>query len=251
MAKFDYDIAFQPIVSLDATKGYRIEGHEVLSRFRNEDTQSKILSLEHSGLIADFDLDLIEKVLMSPELTQGRLSVNISNASLCKKEFLPALESLLKLSRNSNIDFEVTETFKPEIPEIQKLIRICHDKGLKVGLDDYGAGHSNFDLVQAANFDFIKIDGSLVKTYDSSFVSRAKVLQLTDYCKANNIAVTAEFISSIDQLNKFDAIGINKGQGVLFGLAAPQPYTNSKVRANILHHDLPSVARESNKGFEM
>jgi EAL domain-containing protein (putative c-di-GMP-specific phosphodiesterase class I) len=251
MAKFDYDIAFQPIVSLDAQKGYRIEGHEVLSRFRNEDTQSKIISLEKSGEIAQFDLHLIEAILRSPELTQGRLSVNISNASLHNSEFLPKLKSLLETARNTNIDFEVTETFKPNIKNINTLIEICHDKGLKVGLDDYGSGHSNFDLVQAANFDFIKIDGSLIKTFEDSFVSRATVMKLTDYCRSKELPVTAEFISNIKQMDLFGNIGVSKGQGILFGLAAPEPYTHSKVRANILHHDAPTIIRKSDKGLEM
>lgn len=251
MEKMDYTISFQPIVSLDAKNGYCLAGHEVLSRFKNEDTQTKIISLEKSGQIFEFDLDLIRTVLKSDELSRGRLSVNISSASLDNPNFLDNFEKLLSSSNSSNIDFEVTETFQPNIQHIERLISICHDHKLIVGLDDYGSGHSNFDLVQEIDFDFIKIDGSLIKSYDTSFVARAKVIQLTEYCNNRDIPVTAEFISDIKQIDQFYNIGITKGQGILFGLPEPKPYSNSKIRSQILRHDLPQFRSNNKSEFNM
>ena len=48
--------------------------------------------------------------------------------------------------------------------------------GCQVGIDDFGAGYSNFHLLSRLNIDFIKIDGSLVKIF---IIQRLKIIVKT------------------------------------------------------------------------
>ncbi|MFK4132093.1 EAL domain-containing protein [Pseudomonas luteola] len=245
MSKYSYDLVFQPIVKLDPTSGYSIKSHEILSRFVKEDTQQKIIALERSGDIINFDLDLVARVLARNDLKNTPLSINISNTSVNDTVFLSKFEDIISHLLPENVDFEITETAEPKIDNVRRFIDICHRQNIKVGLDDYGSGYANLALVQSANFDFVKVDGSLIRTFESSPVSRARVMQAVYHCTSKGMPITAEFVGNLHLMSQLHSIGVSNGQGSLFGMPTPEPQTALRVRQNMVRyshkHDQPKI----------
>lgn len=225
-------IVYQPIVSLEANLGYRIEGHEILSRFHGQDTQTAICSLERSGKIVDFDKKFIQEAL---ELTHDQnISFNISNASVASEDFVAFAKSFLRGCSFPNASIEITETYRPNLNNLREFIDACHRADIKVGLDDFGSGYANQNLLTACDFDFVKIDGQLTKTFDSDFESRIKIAQAIEIAQNKNISITIERIEKAEQILIFESMGITKGQGYLFGAPRNEPFNNSEIRMNII-----------------
>lgn len=247
----NFTLVFQPIVSLKPEQGYSVTGHEILTRFPNQNTQEAILEMEASGAIPRFDLEILKHGVAIASSHDKDISVNVSNSSISTPGFLDEMEKILGDKSHKNLLVEITETQKPSTEHIQRLIEICHARDIKVGLDDYGSGYADMELVKAHKFDFVKIDGSLTKSYDTSIIARSKILQLAEHCQSNNIPVTIEFIENAKQMMTFDKLGLDKGQGYLFGSAQPKPMTDQQVRTNMVVQSRPQKDQEKSNQFNM
>lgn len=103
-------------------------------------------------------------------------------------------------------DFDLVDTF------IDNLSRY----GCKVGIDDFGAGYSNFHLLSRLNVDFIKIDGSLIKNIHQSKDLEIIVKTISNIAKEFNIKTVAEFVASEEIYNKVKELNIDYSQGYFF-----------------------------------
>lgn len=242
-------IVYQPIVSLRASSGYSLEGHEILSRFNGRDTQATINSMERSGEIIQFEKDFIIKCLKLSLSMEGSISFNISNASINDRDFLLHVESIIKNNTYCNAKIEITETHKPNVEMLRDFIDICHAGNIKVGLDDFGSGFANFNMLNESKFDFVKIDGSLTRKFDLDLSSRSRIIDVVQLAHSKNISVTIEQIERINQIPIFESIGIQNGQGHLFGQPKQQPHTNHEIRTNMLRRHIGSKNNDLNKAM--
>jgi len=104
---------------------------------------------------------------------------------------------------------------------VRNFIDKVHQYGCKVGVDDFGAGYSNFNMLEALDVDFIKIDGSLIKEIDKSKTQENIVDTIVGYAKKTNIETIAEFVSRDTILEKIKSLGIDLAQGFYFGKPIP------------------------------
>lgn len=225
---------YQPIVSLRAENGYRIVGHEMLTRFKGLDTQATIRSLEKNGQIAELERQLVADAAIYSQNINVPLSLNISNASISTNHFIDDFEKTLSAIKNANLNIEITETHAPNVNNLIRFIEICHSHNIKVGLDDYGSGHANMTLLEKCAFDFVKIDGSVTKAFDSCFDTRNLLIDVLAYTAERDLPVTIEYLEKPAQMLVFESLGIDKGQGYLFGEPRPTPYNDQEIRNNML-----------------
>ncbi|MDD9196905.1 EAL domain-containing protein [Aliivibrio sp. S3MY1] len=123
-----------------------------------------------------FDYTVIKKVLLERRSYQEYMgmsfpvSINMSIQSLESDFFVEKVSKLLV--NESDIIFEITENdnylslncVKNSMAKIKSL-------GVKFSLDDFGKGFSDIEHVLALDFDEIKIDGSLVKNIEITFIA--------------------------------------------------------------------------------
>jgi len=89
--------------------------------------------------------------------------------------------------------------------------------GVKIAIDDFGSGYSNFSIFQELPIDILKIDGSLIKDLDSSKVAYSITESIALFAKKLEIESVAEFIHSEEILHIVKDMGIEKGQGFYLG----------------------------------
>ncbi len=224
----DVELNFQPIVDL---KTHDIHHYEVLSRLKDGKSPFELVSFaEQVGLIADFDLMVCRRVmamLERQELTERPLAINLSARSMESEAFGRALLMLLGKHRETRrqVMFELTESATITDPEpVANLIAALRKMSIRVCLDDFGSGAAAFHYLRAFPFDYVKIDGMYIQSTHKR--DHAILKGMAALCKELGVTSVAEMIETRSQAKRLLKLGIDLGQGYLFG--RPKPYLGKK-----------------------
>lgn len=222
----DFRLAYQPIVTLD---GARLHHFEALARFNEEHGPAETIRMaEQLGLIVDFDLAVVKQVAKTLAATgpEVRIAANISGISLTAPDFLGAMAQILSASRVAadRLLLEVTETARiADIPEARSQIAALRKRGHPVCLDDFGAGAASIEYLTAFEFDFVKIDGSFVKTLVPGCREALLIRHVAALCKDLGVLTVAEMVETPETTQMLRTLGVNLGQGWVFGKPTPEP----------------------------
>jgi len=218
-----FSVALQPIVGL----GDRAVHHfEALSRFPETVSPAETVSLaENVGMALKLDLIVLERVieiLLSARHGGMRplIAVNVSAASLEDRTFIEAVERLLNdhPDLRPQIYIEITESMQiRDIEQANLRVRHLRAAGHKVCLDDFGAGSASFRYIKALDVDFVKIDGAYIKQAVRDRRDEAILKAMIVMCRTLGIFTIAEFVETEDQATKLREMGVDYGQGYLFG----------------------------------
>jgi len=165
---------------------------------------------------------MLEKVLNFIKVKQKVVSLNISFDDIKYNETQRFIDKRLQENKESckYLHFELLETEEIEnFDLVRDFIERVQALGCKVGVDDFGAGYSNFNMLEALKVDFVKIDGSLIKKIDSDENQEIIVDSIANYTKRRNITTVAEFVSNEAIYKKIKSLGIDLAQGWHFGQA--------------------------------
>jgi EAL domain-containing protein (putative c-di-GMP-specific phosphodiesterase class I) len=218
-----FSLVAQPIVSLADRE---IHHHEVLARFpRGQQPFDTVRFAEEVGLIEEFDLAVCVKALAALEATPGlALAVNLSGRSVQNAGFCETLRSLLRANRSrlGRLMFELTESHAVEqFEETAAFLGWLRSEGCSICLDDFGAGAATYHYLRHFNFDFVKIDGPFLRSAASHPRDRVLVRSICALCHELDIGVIGEMIEDQTALDAAVALGIEYGQGRLFGAPSP------------------------------
>ena len=219
-------VALQPIVSLADRS---IHHYEALARPTDGQAPAGLIGFaEEIGLSEDFDLLVCQKVI--DVLTQGgangnmpSVALNISAASLESELFVQAFRELLAADRalREHLLIEVTESMRiRDLEAANAVLKQLRADGHKVCLDDFGAGASSFPYIQALEVDCVKIDGIYVKRVESGGRDRAILKAMVTLCTDLEVGIVAEMIETEAQAKILAELGVQYGQGYLFGKPA-------------------------------
>jgi len=87
---------------------------------------------------------------------------------------------------------------------------------VKIAIDDFGSGFSNYEHILNINTDYIKIDGSLIKRIDEDiYYNLLKSIVL--FSKEQNIKIVAEYVSDLKILRYVKSLDIDYSQGYYIG----------------------------------
>lgn len=224
--KGEFTLHFQPIV--DLTTG-EIHHLEALARFGDEGPAGTVTMAEDLGLIDKFDLAVAEKVLKQmrrPGFTHLKVAVNISGSSLANDIYV---QTLLKLSQvnpevRARLLVEVTETAAVgDLVEANRRLATLREAGIMVCLDDFGVGAASFEYLQSLSVDIVKIDGSFIRDIVDNARTRTLLSHLVGLCRSLKVSTIAEMIETKAQADAVRALGIDMGQGYLFGRPSAEP----------------------------
>ena len=93
--------------------------------------------------------------------------------------------------------------------------------GVRFAMDDFGTGHSSLTQLRAFPFDRLKIDRSFVQDLPGGGDAAAIVRAVAGLGRSLGIAVTAEGVETVEQLDRLRAEGCDAAQGYLFGRPEP------------------------------
>jgi EAL domain-containing protein (putative c-di-GMP-specific phosphodiesterase class I) len=215
----------QPIVDLATGQGIAAEG---LSRFEPgefgmrapaqwfDDAGRLGLRTELEIAAAASVLDLLDDGLPSAVA----LSVNLSPESVLS----PGFDTLLAGRRVSRIIVEMTEHAPvDDYTALGELLRPYREQGLRVAVDDAGAGYASLKHVLALQPDLIKVDMALVRGCDRDLARRTLLSALTDFAEATECRLVAEGVETEDELRSVAACGVHLAQGYFLGRPSRHP----------------------------
>ena len=219
---------FQPIVCL--TTG-DIVGYEALSRgpeasiFENPAYLFEIA--EMLVLVEDLDMICREKAILNAsklplDTKSTKLFINIDAASLAyqkhdKGKTLYLIEKYgLKID---NVVLEITErAFIKDSMAFFDALAHYQSQGFSIAIDDLGSGNAGLRLISETNPHIVKIDKFLIENVDKSFKKQAILKMIIEMChKVFNSKVVAEGIETFDEYGTVRTLGVDWGQGYLFG----------------------------------
>lgn len=229
-----FDLAFQPVVSL---RGFKESHYEILVRFEPGKSPFEMISFgEGIGLAPDFDLALIGRcinfVVLNEKGKESKFAANISGMSIQNEQFFKTLCEKLEPHKDlgKRLKFEITES--TEIKDLDKVnghIKTLQKMGYQICLDDFGAGAASFQYLHKLHVDFVKIDGVYSRSILSSERDAAMIKNLTQMCKDINVKVVAEMVENKVQAKMLEDMGVDYGQGYLFGKPTEKPDYDYRV----------------------
>ncbi|MEZ5933387.1 MAG: EAL domain-containing protein [Alphaproteobacteria bacterium] len=219
----DVELNFQPIVDLKTGIAHH---YEVLSRLKNGKSPFDLVCFaEQVGLIADFDLMVCRRVMTMLDAREERtlpLAINLSARSMESHVFGRALIALLERfpRMRGQLMFELTESAAITDPEpVADLIQTLRKKSFKVCLDDFGSGAAAFHYLRAFTFDYVKIDGLYVSSTGKR--DHGILKGMAALCRELGVVSVAEMIETKGQAERLRRLGVDLGQGYLFGKPVP------------------------------
>ncbi len=237
----ELSVVYQPVVD---ARTWRIIGVEALARWNRTgygpvSPDVFIPIAESTGLIDQLGLFVLhracETLALWPEL---KLAVNISPGQFRDPAFALHVASVFRKTGAdpSRITLEMTEGYFIQSPDrARAALAKLKQLGVKIALDDFGAGFSSVGYLRQFGFDRMKIDKSLVHALEEG--GRAvDLLQATvALARSLEIPVTAEGVETEAQALQLRLTGCDELQGYLFG----KPMSSEKIDAIYRGNRLP------------
>ncbi|HFS85410.1 MAG TPA: EAL domain-containing protein, partial [Epsilonproteobacteria bacterium] len=83
-----------------------------------------------------------------------------------------------------------------DLEGIKRVMEKLRTMGVRFAIDDFGSGYANFGNIFKLEFDFLKINGELIRHIDVSEYSRNMVESLCSFAKKANVTVIAEYVEN-------------------------------------------------------
>lgn len=164
---------------------------------------------------------VIQKSLKTFENLDIDISINLSPEDIVNEDTRIFIEeALMSCKSPQNIIFEITENEQiSNLEYVGSFIDMVKKYGVKIAIDDFGSGYSNYSHILELKPDYLKIDGSLVKNIVTNHENHSLVKTIIVYAKEFNIKTIAEYVSDKEIFDTLKELGIDQFQGYLFGKA--------------------------------
>jgi sensor c-di-GMP phosphodiesterase-like protein len=222
---------YQPLIDI---RTGRLRGAEVLMRWRKPDGTivlpgTFIPLAESSGLIFDLTHSLMKQARDEMGSALGRrphlrLGFNLAAGHLDDEGIVSQIRKIFTGSpiRFSQLIVELTER-QPldDLKKTRQVIAALQSLGVRVAIDDVGAGHSGLSYMLKLGVDIIKIDKAFVDAIGVESNSSTIIETLVDLARNMRMDVVAEGVENFEQVSYLRDIGIGVAQGYVF--APPLP----------------------------
>lgn len=210
----------------------RIAFHEVLSRVPGDNgelfTAATFLPMAHRvGLSVPFDrmiCDLVLKSLLFGPIAGQMLSVNLSHDAVHDAAFRNWLLEHLAENRPlaEHLVFEIGEAVASHLSPVEEsFLQSLTRCGAALAVEHVGQPQYSANYLQPGLYRFIKLHRSLTRGIETDHAHQDFIRGLTAVGAAAGCTVLAECVESESQWQMLLSLGINGGQGYLFG--KPQP----------------------------
>ncbi|MEV4820750.1 bifunctional diguanylate cyclase/phosphodiesterase [Micromonospora sp. NPDC049274] len=241
-------LAFQPVASLPSV---RPVGAEALLRWRHPELgnirpDEFIPLAEECGMIATLGAWVLHQACyqLSRWLADGHdvwVSVNVSPRELHAPEYVVQVAEALRAHHvpPQRLVLEVTEhAVATDLDELIRRLTALRLTGVRIALDDFGAGYSSLGQLRRLPIDILKIDHSLVAEHEPvrpvgqdgpAFAPMVDIVMRLGH--QLGLEVIAEGVTTPTELAAVVAAGCRFGQGALFGWGVPAEHLEAMLEA--------------------
>ena len=230
IAERRFSLVYQPIMTLSDRK---LHHYEALLRPHQgagapaTSPQDFVLLVETIGLAAELDLVVAEMASEAAEHSSVPIAFNVSGQSMQDPAFSDRLLTRLRgtpAQRAGRLVVEMTETAQLEdVAQAGRTALLLRELGVPFCLDDFGAGTADVRVLRAIPADIVKLDGSYIHGITSPGRERAFVAGMVDIARAAGARIVAEQVVTEAEAAVLLELGVDYGQGWLFGRPAKLP----------------------------
>jgi diguanylate cyclase (GGDEF)-like protein/PAS domain S-box-containing protein len=231
LAGDQFEIVYQPI---ELAHAGRIAAVEAFLRW-NHPTKGQLSPVafidlaDESGLIApigDWVLDTAAADLrtwMDAGLVDRGtcLHVNVSRRQLADTTFVDRTANVLRERGldGTQLVYETGEsTLIDSNPAVLRTVNALKRNGVRIAVDDFGAGNSSLAALRTFPADILKIDGTLVRDVGrTDGGDDPMVRSIIQLAHSLDLSVCAEWVTSDDQLQRLRVLGCDLVQGNRIG----------------------------------
>jgi EAL domain-containing protein (putative c-di-GMP-specific phosphodiesterase class I) len=209
-------IVYQPIYELDARA---LVGVECLSRFDIEPQRGPdqwFDGARAAGVELELELHAIRNALTAIDRFPAEvfLGINSSPALILSGRLAPQLAEL----DASRIVLEITEhATVTDYAALEAALRPMRARGVRIAVDDAGAGYASMRHILDLKCEMIKLDMSLTRGIDRDPGRRALARGLIGFAADIGSDITAEGIETRGELEVLRQLGVRKAQGYYLG----------------------------------
>ena len=162
---------------------------------------------------------MLQKSFAFSQAKNVKLAINLTKDDMTNTEIVDFItEELRDSSFAHNITFEILESEGIEnFNEIKAFIKKVKKYGVTISIDDFGTGYSNFEYLMNLDFDYLKIDASMIKNIDKDKKSQMVTKTIIEFANKIDVKTVAEFVSSKAIYEKTKELGIDYAQGYYIG----------------------------------
>lgn len=230
---------FQPIISLSHQ---RIIGCEGLLRASDATGQSVAPPQLLARAQQDGELVMLDRVarllhvLNRPAGSHQWLFLNVHPevfaAAISQGSFMVALLAHQQMAAGDVVIEVLEDAIRDEVRFAETVGRL-REEGFLIALDDFGAGHSNFDRVWTVGPDIVKLDRSFALRMEHDAGARRLMPRIVNLLHEAGSLVLLEGIETETQAHIALDSDIDFVQGYYFARPAPLPATGTHVVAGV------------------
>jgi len=227
-------IVFQPIVSL---RSGTVIAFEALARFASRPVNGPdVWFAQAAALGLGVDLELLAVAAAAghlPEIpAELSLALNVSPETVLSSHLRAAIDRL----PHERLVLEITEhAHIADYAELRDSLADLRAAGVKLAIDDAGAGYASLRHILQLAPDFIKLDISLTRDVHTVRSQRALAAALVAFAGETGASIVAEGIETLEELMTLRDLGVELGQGYYLG--RPEPLTEETR-----HVEVPGLA---------
>jgi diguanylate cyclase (GGDEF)-like protein len=227
IAREQFELLYQPQFRL---ADHRVDAVEALLRWKHPErgrlSPGEFLSVaEESGCIIPLGLWVIEEVCRqlkrweSAGVPLPRVAINVAAAQFRQPDFHDTVRSVLESHSVDPglIELELTEhSLMADTDDIRQSLHALKSIGVRLAIDDFGAGYSCLGQLRRFPLDVLKIDRSFVSDLETSKDAQAICSAILSIAHRLSLDAVAEGIESEQQLAFLTMNDCSYGQGFYF-----------------------------------
>ncbi len=244
----EFFLHYQPLVRLHDG---RVRGAEALVRWQHPEhglvgPGRFVEAAERSGAIVPLGRWILTEACRQAAAWWRELgpwapyvSVNVSPVQLAEPDWVTQVMSVMEVTSTPpwQLQLEITEqtVLRDEGAAVAALSAL-RATGIRLALDDFGAGYSGLAWLRRLPVHALKIDGVFVdglRHPRADPVDRSIVEALVRMAHALDLEITAEWVETDQQMEHLIALGCDLGQGRWLGEAGPAAWVTDLWRRNI------------------
>jgi diguanylate cyclase (GGDEF)-like protein/PAS domain S-box-containing protein len=241
-----FSLHYQPQLSFQTGK---IIGWEALVRWEHPDGRNVaptefIPLAEHTGMIVPLGGWILKEACRQakewqeqyPHQLTSTMNVNVSARQFHHRALVEEVAAALEETGldPSSLCMEITESVAMEnAPSTVVVFRKLKALGVRLAIDDFGAGYSSLSYLKRFPVDTLKVDRSIIEGVERDSGNAAIVSAAITLAHAFGLEAVAEGVETEAEVAELRALGCDTGQGYYWWTPRPADAATALLEANI------------------